>query len=1454
MTAKKTFVLLMLLLIGMFTYSATTANCSINAGVDQTVCLGTATLTGDYSGSYPTPRVTVWSQISGPQATITSPSSLVTTVTGLVGGSTYRFRISSTCLDGSAIYDEVNVTVSNFPTTNAGTDFSICTGNTVGPLAATALQAGQTGVWTTISGGTGLTINTPTSPTSTLKLTSNSSNSGVAVLRWTVTTTATGCTTYDEVNVTKYPSATTVSAGSNTTVSGCYNSTTSYTLAGSYASGGTYGTWSVVSGPNMPTFANVNLHNSLVSNLIPGVYVFKWTVTGPCTTGSATVQITVSAAVGSVSASTASISGSPTMPYCSAPTEILLLGSAYNSDLETVTWTKVTGNAGATITSPNSRNTTVTGFDGIATCTFKYTITSKANPTCFNSSSTITVSFEAGQTLSISTPKPLITDCGASSATINIAQTGTGYTPQWSVISGPVGYTPTSYTNISGSSFNVTGLTLAGTYLVRVKKTVGSCTTLYDEINVVVSKSPTASNAGSDLILACNATSAELIGNTPLIGTGRWTQVSGPSTATFAAPTTPRCGINGLTNGTYQFRWTISSGPKCPTNQDDVWVRIASITPTTANAGVDQNICNTTPLYLNGNATALNEIGTWTVTPSSGVVFSNANSPKAVVTGLSPSTVYTFTWTITNSCGSSADNVIVTTSAIVGPIAALAGIDQCLASGITTATLAGNNPSAGTGSWTKLTGGTATITNAALYNTTVTGMSDGTYTFEWAITRNACTITRDTVMITISPTITTANAGPDQLSICGTSATLAANTPTVGTGVWTQVGGVGGAIITTPTSPTSTITGMIDGLYSFRWTITNGVCSSFDDVSLYSSTPPTTPVAGSDIVVCNGTSTYLGANTISTGTGYWSLVRGPNAPSIVDNASPTSRITGLITGEPYVLSWNSRNGLCDVLSDTVQITDYPTANAGVDQTLCGTTTVALTGNANTAGTWSFVSPAKTTETITYPSSWSAVVSDLIPGTTYTFKYTLSANGCTSSDNMIVYVPLSPTIASAGPNIDICLSAGESTATVTMAGNTPTTGTGQWTLTSTPTSGTITSASNPTTTITGLAPGIYTYTWTITSSLSSATCTSVDQMTVRVSKVTAQSAGNDQSVCGTTATMAATAPSSGVGTWSQVGTTPNIATIASAVSNTTAVTGLVPGTYTFRWTITDGSCVGSAYDDMLLTVSTAPTTPDAGVDRTVCNVSTATMAGNTISTGTGTWTQVSGPNTATITSVNSPTSTITNMNTGTYVFRWTASNGACTSLTDDVTIVNLAAPSTSNAGSDFSACLYTPLVLAANTPSNGTGLWTQISGTAVSFTDATSPTTSITGALAGSYTFRWTISNGICTASTDDVIMTVDQPSTIADAGPDQTPSGSSVTMAGNAISGGSGLWTKISGPSGAVITTPSSPTTTITGLEGGTYVFRWTSTNGTCSSYDEMSIVKTSVSCVKSNKMISPSL
>src|SRR5207244_652657 len=132
----------------------------------------------------------------------------------------------------------------------------------------------------------------------------------------------------------------------------------------------------------------------------------------------------------------------------------------------------------------------------------------------------------------------------------------------------------------------------------------------------------------------------------------------------------------------------------------------------------------------------------------------------------------------------------------------------------------------------------------------------------------------------------------------------------------------------------------------------------------------------------------------------------------------------------------------------------------------------------------------------------------------------------------------------------------------------------------------------------------------------------------------------------------------------------------------------------------------------------------------------------------------------------------------------------------------APPTTSNAGPDQTLCTTTSSTpLAANAPTAGTAAWSVVSGPSpppAQFSSTASPTATFTPAGgAGTYTLRWTISNSPCTASTDDVVVTVNAPPTASNAGPDQTlcTSTASATLAANAPATGSSAWSVVSGPS-----------------------------------------------------------
>ncbi|MFB0925197.1 MAG: FISUMP domain-containing protein [Vicingaceae bacterium] len=104
-----------------------------------------------------------------------------------------------------------------------------------------------------------------------------------------------------------------------------------------------------------------------------------------------------------------------------------------------------------------------------------------------------------------------------------------------------------------------------------------------------------------------------------------------------------------------------------------------------------------------------------------------------------------------------------------------------------------------------------------------------------------------------------AAAGPNQNPACGvTTATLAGNAPAPGTGLWTVVSGT--ATITTPTSPTSGVTGLVAaGTVTLRWTISNPPCAAtFDDVVITTTACVTFPCAGTVIPIVDVTNPTTG--------------------------------------------------------------------------------------------------------------------------------------------------------------------------------------------------------------------------------------------------------------------------------------------------------------------------------------------------------------------------------------------------------------------------------------------------------------------------------------------------------------------------------------------------------------------------------------------------------------------
>ncbi|WP_136466963.1 PKD domain-containing protein [Flagellimonas onchidii] len=1387
-------------------------NCSLNAGVPETICenVGTFNLSGSSSGlvqSGPT-----WSQVGGPSVIIDDPNNLSTLVNGLVGGNTYTFRLTGVCTDGTTQFQDVTITVQPITVADAGNDIASCPDNSgsITTNANTPLNTGEIGQWSIVgNNNAGVTINSPSSPTTSLSLAET--NAGVTTLQWTITgpdyTPGQFCESSATISITNYGGVSLVSAGPDQNLDNCYAVTQTTSMAASFGGNninGQVGTWSFVSGPNVPTIADVNRNNTAVSNLIEGSYVFRWSVSGPCVTGEDTITINVAAATQDIS--TASIQDD-NIRFCDASiTTVTLEGSLPQFTGETVTWTQTSGPGGVNILNPNSPTTQISGLDGSSTYVFAYTI--ENTTTLCSDTATATVRYSTNPvSITANAGSDIVAICGVTSVDIPFTTTGNGDNT-YSIINGPSGsalVNPGTFNNTGSTPLNI-DFDVEGTYTVLFRRALSGtiqtgCDVATDAINVTVALTPTASNAGTDQNLACNVTSTDITGNTITIGNSLWSQISGPNTATIASPYTRTTNVSNLIPGTYVFQYGISGGSACaPAMEDTVEVVVSSDAPVATDAGLDQTICFGAPTQLDANVPpSTNLVGTWTVDAApvgATIVFADENNPKTLVSGLDdPNEAYIFRWTIDNpsdpTCPNpGTDTVTISTNATQGPTLADAGPDQCLGAGSSTVTLAGNQPAGDEiGIWTAVPSTGISFDDANQFDTDATITIEQSFILTWTISKitPGCQSTSDEIEITVGANAV-ANAGPDQTA-CQSVFIMDATGSVGSSGVWTQVSGPGGYTIDDDTSQTAQITFGFSGQYVFEWTSNNGSCSSdTDQVTLNVGIPPTTATVTTPTeTICSSTSVVLDGNVFDNNieTGFWTLLSGaPNTPTFSDINDPNASVTGLVSGT-YTFRWTiagDPNCPASFADKTVNV--FVPANAGPDLELCQVQNFLLEATFGSTGTWvqTFgpgVGFPGTPATITQNpvDSNVAEVSNLELGRVYRFTFTTNYPGSTgcgnTSDEVQVESSGLPTILpDAGPDQLLCLGDLVVPNQTTLAGNMPPDDVDEatWSFTEQPTGSTaiITNVNDPLSTITGLTvPGTYILEWNFESGF----CfTTSDVMRIEVYETPSTAdAGPDQiSACQLDAQMNAVPPTSGTGTWTfTVDPSGGAAVIDNPNSPTTTISNITTtGTYTLTWTVAHNGITfvdsPSACDPSSDTVditfpADAPSTADAGPDQEFCAATQTNMAATAIVVGTGTWTQTVGPGVggtpgtpANIVSPNSEATLIDTLEPGTYEFTWTVINGGCT-FTDTMELVNYADPGSADAGPDQNLDQFSSVTLVAVPATVGVGTWSQISGpTTIGFVNENDPNTDVFGATNGTYVFEWRISNGTCADVFDTV--------------------------------------------------------------------------------------------------------
>jgi gliding motility-associated-like protein len=200
------------------------------------------------------------------------------------------------------------------------------------------------------------------------------------------------------------------------------------------------------------------------------------------------------------------------------------------------------------------------------------------------------------------------------------------------------------------------------------------------------------------------------------------------------------------------------------------------------------------------------------------------------------------------------------------PTVATAGVDYNVCSD--TVILTGNNLTVGTGLWSSATSGITILSPIDPASSAV--LQRGVNTLVWTISNGVCASSSDTVTITYDSEPTIANAGSDQILCDERSATMEANIPQTGTGVWSLLSGSG--MLSNVNNGNAAVSGLSDGVNELSWTISNGVCaSSRDTITLKGANNPVlTIISDTAIFKEDGVKLYVISDILTTMQYSWS--------------------------------------------------------------------------------------------------------------------------------------------------------------------------------------------------------------------------------------------------------------------------------------------------------------------------------------------------------------------------------------------------------------------------------------------------------------------------------------------------------------------------------------------------------------------------------------------------------
>ncbi|MEX1192069.1 MAG: HYR domain-containing protein [Brumimicrobium sp.] len=225
------------------------------------------------------------------------------------------------------------------------------------------------------------------------------------------------------------------------------------------------------------------------------------------------------------------------------------------------------------------------------------------------------------------------------------------------------------------------------------------------------------------------------------------------------------------------------------------------------------------------------------------------------------------------------------------------------------------DPSSGTGEWA-LTSGSANFNNEFANQTGVNNLDYGVNEFVWEVSTANCGSTSDTLLITVYEQPLTANT-QDTLTMCSdTSINIAANSPSVGIGTWSDVDS--NVLFLNNNSSNTLAYNLNGGWNNLIWTITNGNCpASSDTLSIFAKL--NTEVITNDTNVCVGEQNLMlvGSETPSGVTNIWYVING--TAEFETATSSSTIVNGLSAGENTIV-FAQNHPICGTTHDTLIVT------------------------------------------------------------------------------------------------------------------------------------------------------------------------------------------------------------------------------------------------------------------------------------------------------------------------------------------------------------------------------------------------------------------------------------------------------------------------------------------------------------------------------------------------------